>query len=119
MTNLRKAAEMALAKLDHLWEIGIDAEYKVELLPEIHALRQALAQPEQTPVAYVSDDGASAAIVLGVDLDKLTPLYTAPPKSKWVGLTDEEVDALLWKLSLGAVDEDVRTIEAKLKEKNS
>ena len=46
MTDLRKAAEMALTKLDHLWEIGIDAEYKVELLPEIHALRQALAQPE-------------------------------------------------------------------------
>ena len=46
MSDLRKAAEMALAKLDHLWEIGIDAEYKVELLPEIHALRQALAQPE-------------------------------------------------------------------------
>ena len=47
MSDLRKAAEMALAKLDHLWEIGIDAEYKVELLPEIHALRQALTQPEQ------------------------------------------------------------------------
>ena len=40
-------------------------------------------------------------------------------ESEWVGLTDEEVDALLWKLSLGAVDEDVRTIEAKLKEKNT
>lgn len=45
--TLRKAAEMALAKLEHLWDIGIDAEYKVELLPEIEALRQALAQPEQ------------------------------------------------------------------------
>jgi hypothetical protein len=40
-------------------------------------------------------------------------------KEEWVGLTDEEVSALLWKLSLGAVDEDVRTIEAKLKEKNT
>ena len=29
MTDLREAAEAALAKLDHLWEIGIDAEYKV------------------------------------------------------------------------------------------
>jgi hypothetical protein len=38
---------------------------------------------------------------------------------EWVGLTDEEVDALLWKMSLGAVDEDVRIIEAKLKEKNT
>jgi len=42
--DIRKAAEMALAKLEHLWDIGIDAEYKVELLPEIEALRTALAQ---------------------------------------------------------------------------
>ena len=56
MTDLRKAAEMALVKLEHLWEIGIDAEFKVELTPEIAALRQALAQPEQKlndPPAYV------------------------------------------------------------------
>lgn len=68
------------------------------------------------------------------DLDgKLKPIYLADTVQEevkiiqaavensrrgWVGLTDEEVDALLWKLSLGAVDEDVRTIEAKLKEKN-
>ena len=41
----RKAMKMALDKLEHLWEIGIDAEYKVELLPEIKALRQALQRP--------------------------------------------------------------------------
>ena len=68
------------------------------------------------------------------DLDgKLKPIYLADTVQEevkiiqaavensrrgWVRLTDEEVDALLWKLSLGAVDEDVRTIEAKLKEKN-
>ena len=58
MNDLRKAAELALAKLDHLWEIGIDAEYKVELLPEIQALRQALAQPEQEPVDVVKVEHA-------------------------------------------------------------
>jgi hypothetical protein len=42
----REAMKMALAKFEHLWEIGIDAEYKVELLPEIRVLRQALAQSE-------------------------------------------------------------------------
>jgi hypothetical protein len=47
MTDLRKAAEMALAKFEHLWEIGIDAEYKVELLPEIQALRQSIEQAEK------------------------------------------------------------------------
>ena len=42
----------------------------------------------------------------------------AAPKREWVGLTDEEIDDLLGNMSLGSVDEDVRLIEAKLKEKN-
>ena len=53
MNDLRKAALLALAKLEHLWEIGIDAEFKVELLPEINALRDALRQPWYK---YVSDE---------------------------------------------------------------
>jgi len=40
-------------------------------------------------------------------------------KREGVGLTDQEVDALLSKLSLGAIEEDVRLTEAKLKEKNT
>jgi len=36
-----EAMKQALTKFEHLWEIGIDAEYKVELLPEIEALRLA------------------------------------------------------------------------------
>ena len=44
-----------------------------------------------------------------------SPLYTAPPKREWVGLTDGEMEALF-------LNEDgvrfARYIEAKLKEKN-
>ena len=29
----------------------------------------------------------------GPDLNHTVPLYTAPPKREWVGLTDEEIDA--------------------------
>ena len=46
------------------------------------------------------------------------PLYTAPPKKEWVGLTQEEI----WHLSqfnCGTRGEFARAIEAKLKEKNS
>jgi hypothetical protein len=43
------------------------------------------------------------------------PLYTAPPKREWVGLTDDEMEALF-------LNEDgvrfARYIEAKLREKN-
>jgi len=41
-----EAMKQALAKFESLWEIGIDAVYKVELLPEIQALRQAIEQAE-------------------------------------------------------------------------
>ena len=44
----------------------------------------------------------------------VVPLYTAPPKREWVGLTDEEVDA--WGPLIQPI---VRSIEAKLKEKNT
>ena len=48
----REIMQQALDKFEHLWEIGIDAVYKVELLPEIRALRQAIEQAEkQEPVA--------------------------------------------------------------------
>ncbi len=53
----------------------------------------------------------------------ITPLYTAPQKKQWVGLTDEEIDTT-WR----SVDYTVpynqfridvaRAIEARLKEKN-
>jgi hypothetical protein len=51
------------------------------------------------------------------------PLYTAPPKKEWVGLTDEEVSEIIdreigfygcW----GPEEAFARAIEAKLREKN-
>ena len=122
MTDLRKAAEMALAKLDHLWEIGIDAEYKVELLPESHALRQALAQPEQEPVAWVYNGILHEFDPSEFATSEVTPLYTAPPKREWVGLTDDELKSLCdeWQIIYGGyVRPFAETIEAKLKEKNT
>ena len=52
------------------------------------------------------------------------PLYTAPPKKEWVGLTDEEkveIQALKWWDWEDTFDLDgyTRAIEAKLKEKNT
>jgi len=43
----------------------------------------------------------------------VVPLYTAPPKREWVGLTDDEIDE---KTDFRAT---VRYFEAKLKEKNT
>ena len=66
----RKLLQQCLTKFEHLWEIGIDAEFKVELMPEIRALREELAKSpveltdEEIGEAYVAwdnTDGASFA----------------------------------------------------------
>jgi hypothetical protein len=52
--------------------------------------------------------------------DGRSPLYTAPQKKEWVGLTDEEIWSNGSRLSLSerGIREFARAIEAKLKEKN-
>ena len=126
----REIMRQALAKLEHLWEIGIDAEYKVELMPEIEALRQALAQPEQEPVAWCSLNGRGEigyfegrimvmAGKIGNEHHE-TPLYTAPPRNPWVGLTQDEKTAICMQAEFSDLTErqmyDV--VEAKLRSKN-
>ena len=137
MNELRKAAEMALEALegDSLpFQLGARA-----------ALRQALAQPEQEPVATVVkrqyEDGTYAGNALDWtgrnsedDFPVGTKLYTAPPKREWVGLTEEVIKQLA-DMHLECVQEYIGTgdyisyvegetdfakaIEAKLKEKNT
>jgi hypothetical protein len=128
-----EAMKQALAKFEHLWEIGIDAEYKVELLPEIQALRQSIEQAEkQEPVAWmVRDqvDGCRYPSALKNPASSINgeskPLYTAPPKREWVGLTDDEIDAHAQQNSFTPYKapewfvEVCRDTEAKLKEKNT
>jgi hypothetical protein len=120
--DLRKAAEMALEALDsldlhdgQLWFSECDPEWFDSVTT---ALRQALAQPEQEPVGYVTNSGTSAWILKDVDLDDDTPLYTAPPKREWVGLTYEEARAIRLKVG-SASDVYAVAIEEALKEKNT
>jgi hypothetical protein len=42
-----------------------------------------------------------------------------PPQRTWVGLTDEEVKDIVWNLPYEPSQENIRAIEAKLKEKNA
>jgi hypothetical protein len=124
MSDLRKAAEMALDALDMYREHDAENIGLADVAYE--ALRQALAQPEQEPVGYVTIENISSwAQVPSIKWFKKPtegPLYTAPPKREWVGLTDEEIEeckingglphAINWRLS-------VKVMEAKLKEKNT
>jgi hypothetical protein len=131
MSNLRQAAEMALKALENM---SPDTDTLVEVEPHIweyrgglviQALRQALT-PEVTPEGWVKIDevrkyfdSVGCGTIYKTAGEGRVPLYTAPPKKEWVGLTDEE----LGKTVLANLNETLWTltkdIEAKLKEKNT
>ena len=140
MSDLRKAAEMALEFVE--WLCGDDHSVKPKnsALKTREALRQALEQPEQEPetvmakyefhiyAAYKTDGEIKIGVVpehtAWVTAGKHTvQLYTAPPKREWVGLTDEELMEMLDYGQCGRVPQYARNfvdgIEAKLKEKNT
>ena len=132
MNDLRKAAEMALKRLDmYFVEHGNDDDFAA-----LQALRQALAQSEQEPVAYVTIDSAidgdwrKVPSIKWFDKPTEGPLYASPPnqepvecmcglcklgKREWVGLTDEEI----WDCYSRQGNLFYKAIEAKLKEKNT
>jgi hypothetical protein len=131
MSDLRKAAEMALEALGETIDyLPVKSGVRREVDAATQALRQALAQPsdsvEQEPVAWLNDREE-------MYFDKedafrnsdgfIQPLYTTPPhhasdmkNCEWVGLTDKEFDLL--KECSGCCDVSMRKAEAKLKEKN-
>ena len=110
--KLRAAALAALEELiaseSNAWNI-------------INDLEAALAEPEQEPVACVGTNGDLMWLKKPeVIYSKPRPLYTAPPRRKWVGLMDQETK-LLWTehgYRSAMCKPFAQAIEAKLKEKN-
>ena len=91
MDDLRQVAEMALDILDMCFNDEEDEVYwhREKLMDVRKALRQALAQPEQEPVAYrcwnnhKNADGTFDTLRIWTSLKPEgygnEPLYTAPP----------------------------------------
>ena len=86
------------------------------------------AQPEQAekqkPVAYYWRDTKSCYWIADIPLEDLanldvSPLYTAPPKREWVGLTDEEIAQTVGSPLDEVYLADFRRVIAKLKERNT
>ncbi len=99
--------KQALAKFESLWEIGIDAVYRVELLPEIQALRQAIEQAEkQEPVAWIIRDSIDGSWYpcafenpAGAIKGESKPLYAVPQqaeKQEPVGWFDWDAKREIW-----------------------
>ena len=110
MTTKNEALRMALTNL-------LVATKHLGVCPgTVQAAAEALAQPEQEPVACIGmiDEEHFADVCRKANGNSNTPLYTSPPKREWVGLTDEE-RAECWSSS---AKQSAINIEAKLKEKN-
>jgi hypothetical protein len=122
MTDLEKAARMALEALEYYQHRKIEWDYSDDAA--ITALRQALEQPaQQEPVAWkhpvtadVFSTYAMAKKACCVGQEPI-PLYTSPQRKPWVGLAPEEREM---HIRYGSTLEDIAiSIEAKLKEKNA
>ena len=87
---------------------------------QVQNWQEALAQPEQEPVAWMNDSTPSGIFARHMEGAKnfgcTIPLYKTPPQRK--PLTDEEIALIDWE-SLVTKKDCVRAIEAKLKEKNT
>ena len=121
MTDLRTAAQQALAAL----EGGGDSWRLIG--PAIEALRAALEQPEQEPVACIrtwhKGSDQHAELLDWTDALEALPdgehhLYTHPPRREWRSLSEEEVNAL-WASHDKTGKQITRAIEAALKERNA
>ena len=123
----REAMQQALEALesDPISHAGL-----VSRKQAITALRKALEE-KQEPVAWLKTWSDGSVSVLKTKSHafadhELEPLYNAPPKNEWVGLTEEEIQDLSYLSQ--KIDEGnaawfdrcgfARAVEEKLKEKN-
>ena len=102
MSDLRKAAEMALDSMEFLiYHLRnhhrckhLDTTWNPTMSEKVdksfESLRQALAQPEQEPVAAVVSWEKSMITRLTEHLEPATFLYTAPPSIEAAVLAERE-----------------------------
>jgi hypothetical protein len=126
--------ETKIQLAEQAWEKRVDEMVKTEHDKQIEIAQAyergwnaalahaAIAQQEPVAWMYTSQWKSNERFITTYQselttykADKVWPLYTAPPKREWVGLTDEEVDELVNRFARYGL---AREIESKLKEKN-
>jgi hypothetical protein len=136
MSELRQVLELAIKALknstprpregdDDYAEQGFLEQFAAlsVLQDELTKLKASLPDPVAWMVYTL--DGSSVFVTDNpkdfTENHRALPLYTAPPKRKWQGLTDEEIwsDGSRMGLSEDGIRRFAREIEAKLKEKNA
>jgi len=135
MTTLREAAQQALEALESTQLYCAHEHYpRRRVADALAALKAALEQPEQEPVAWIQPDhlqkARRAPFSCRVEPTQrwadFVPLYTHPPRREWRSLSEEEIRDL-WSWSATAEAERTattqqhafaRAVEAALKERN-
>ena len=124
----KEALTLALDALEDIGdEWGFTSERTVPKRKEaLTAIKEALAQPEQEPVAWITEwesqysSGKILDYIAHTRGEKVeyTPLYTTPPQRTWVGLTRIEL-IKCGVLPFGMSYELYEAIEQALKERNT
>jgi hypothetical protein len=119
---MKEALKLALEALENAIAVrhGKDGTKFVDPLESnaITAIKEALAQPEQEPVAvveYVGEDRPNEGMLFK-DLPAGTKLYTTPQQRPWVGLTNEQREECTQS---PFTEDNYEDIEDKLKELNT
>jgi hypothetical protein len=144
MTDLitlpRATVQQALETWEHINLYGfVLADYEGPMEQAITALKAALEQPEQEPVAWMLalpdgrlermsvtafDDEAEEMLTRSISGCTMAPLYAHPPRREWRGLSEEEIknavgaSAEFWATSALWIKSVARAIEAALRSKN-
>ena len=123
--------ETKIQLAEHAWEKRVvKTEHNKQLeIAQAYERGWNAALAQQEPVAWLSTDCIGERYLCFTkpkDNDPVQPLYTAPPRKQWVGLTDEEIQDLSYLSQ--KIDEGnaawfdrcgfARAIEQALKEKN-
>ena len=123
--------------MDAYYSDCFDADPIVKQIDEaVAAIKEALAQPKQKPVAWRTFDGEGGYDYCSYEDNEnyaddwnkrnpnhkgwVEPLYTLPPQRTWVGLTDDDTFEIGERLGLADVAwvDLMQAIESKLKQKN-
>ena len=124
--------ELKMQLAEHEWEMVKTEHDRAVELGKAYERGWNAALAQQEPVAWITNGGKGElwwhqsskfdeeGNLIGPNPDDI-PLYTAPPKKEWVGLTDQEINSVCYKRDWTAPWTNTtfaRAIEAKLREKN-
>ncbi len=123
ITLTSEEAQQVLDALEQLdgWDTATQGDIVFDPSDEIQILRARLSAPEPEPVAWtvsglITDFSRDFSAYKTKTYTQA--LYTYPPQREWQGLTDEEVNKIMWPSPATAYDL-ARAIEAKLRERNT